>query len=133
MLIILIASVFAASSAMAAERKLIRNTSPYSLQVTLVIRRSEDPRNNAGTKDVDLPPKTSQWVEYGDHIDRYLNGIGVRAHFNGEVLGQQYIVVTRGGPLDAMLNTENTISIIYQNGSFHIGGSHAPVSTTNDR
>ena len=60
-----------------AGRKLFTNQSPYPLAVTLAVRKSDDPRNQAGTKDFSLPAGNSQWQEYGNNIDIYLNGINL--------------------------------------------------------
>jgi hypothetical protein len=87
-----------------AGRKLFTNKSPYVLFVTLVIRRSDDPRDKAGTKDFQLSGGQSQWQEYGDNINIYLNGIDLTAVANGARIGNQYIVIVRSSPLDNQLN-----------------------------
>lgn len=101
-----------------AGRKLFTNQSPYSMNVTLVIRASEDPRNQAGTKDFQLGARQSQWQEYGNNVDIYLNGIKLAAVFNGQMIGQQYIVITRGSPLDNELNTRNGVDFGFSNNTF---------------
>jgi hypothetical protein len=103
-----------------AGRKLFTNQSPHSMSVTLVVRQSEDPRNQAGTKEFQLPARQSQWQEYGDNIDIYLNGIKLVAVFNGQLLGQQYIVITRGSPPDNDLNTRNGVDFGYANNTFNV-------------
>lgn len=101
-----------------AGRKLFTNASPYSMVITLVIRASEDPRNQAGTKEFVLNPGQSQWQDYGDNINIYLNGIKLAAMFNGQLLAQQYVVIVRGSPLDNELNMRNGVDFNFANGNF---------------
>ncbi len=103
-----------------AGRKLFTNQSPYGMNVTLVIRKSADPRDQAGTKDFFLSSRQSQWQEYGNNIDIYLNGIKLAAVFNGAMLAQQYIVVTRGSPLDNQLNMNNGVDFGFSNNTFFV-------------
>jgi len=100
-----------------AGKKLFTNISPYRSDVTLVIRRSEDPRNTAGTTDFSLEPRQSAWHEYGDKVNIYLNGIKLVSMFKGEVIGQQHIVIVRGSELDNHLNTKNAVDFTFTNGS----------------
>lgn len=103
-----------------AGRKLFTNQSGYQLAVTLVIRKSENPKDTAGTKEFALPAHNSQWQEYGDSVDIYLNGIKLAAFLNGQLLGQQYIVITRGSPLDNELNMFNGVDFGFANNTFYI-------------
>jgi hypothetical protein len=101
-----------------AGRKLFTNQSPYGMNVTLVVRANADPRNTAGTKEFYLNGNQSQWQEYGNNIDVFLNGIKLTAVFNGQMLGQQYIVITRGSPLDDQLNTRNGVDFGFDKNTF---------------
>lgn len=101
-------------------KKLFTNTSPYKLRVTLEIRKSSDPRDRAGTKEFELQPQQSQWQEYGDNVNIYLNGIRLTAVFNGEKIGQQFIVITRGSRLDNELNMKNGVRFAYDRNVFNI-------------
>ena len=100
--------------------KLFTNTGPYPMDITLVVRASEDPRNQAGTKEFSLNPSQSQWQEYGNNVNIYLNGIKLIAMFNGQILGQQYIVIERASPLDNQLNMFNGVDFRFASGSFTI-------------
>src|SRR5688572_30539250 len=103
-----------------AGRKLFTNISPYRSDVTLIVRRSEDPRNTAGTKEFSLEPRQSSWQEYGDNVNIYLNGIKLVSMFKGEIIGQQHIVIVRGSDLDNQLNTKNAVDFTFSNGSILI-------------
>ena len=103
-----------------AGRKLFTNTSPFPLAVTLVVRASEDPRNQAGTRDFSISPMQSQWQEYGNNVDIYLNAIKLAAMFNGQMQAQQYIVITRGSDLDNQLNMRNGVDFHFVNGTFAV-------------
>lgn len=124
-LVLIVTMLACAPGAMAAGRKLLVNHTQYNLHATLVIRDSHDPRNQAGTKDVTLPPHHAEWVEYGDSVNIYLNGVRLVAIHNGEQIGQQYVVVNRGSYLDNILNRSNGLDfkLLDTNGlSFTIEG-----------
>ncbi len=101
-----------------AGRKLFTNRSPYGMAVTLVVRASADPRDQAGTKEFFLGSQQSQWQEYGSNVNIYLNGIKLAAVFNGQMLGQQYIVIARGSDLDNQLNMRNGVDFAFASNTF---------------
>ncbi len=101
-------------------RKYFSNLSPYPLVVTLAIRKSDDPRNQAGTKEFSLPLRGQAWEDYGNNVDIYLNGINLVAISNGAVLGQQYVVIVRGSPLDNELNRFNAVDFNFANRTFYL-------------
>ena len=103
-----------------AGRKFFSNLSQYPLAVTLAIRRSEDPRDQAGMKDFSLPPHGQSWQDYGNNIDIYLNGINLIALSNGAMLGQQYVVITRGSALDNELNRFNAVDFNFAHNTFYV-------------
>ena len=103
-----------------AGRKIFTNATPYNMNITLVIRKSENPRDQAGTKDFSLTKGQSSWQEYGNNVDIYLNGVKLAAYFDGELVGQQYIVIVRGSTLDNQLNMNNGVDFGFANGSFYI-------------
>lgn len=103
-----------------AGRKLFTNRTPYNLEVSLRVRASEDPRNNAGTVDFDMASLQSKWQEYGNNVDIYLNGINLVAVFDGQIQAQQYLVVTRGSQLDNQLNMNNGVDFGFANSAFYI-------------
>ncbi|HEY1293697.1 MAG TPA: hypothetical protein VGJ60_11500 [Chloroflexota bacterium] len=103
-----------------AGRKLFTNKCPYRSNVTLVIRSSDNPKNTAGTKDFWLDPHQSAWQEYGDNVNIYLNGIKLATYRNGQLLGQQEIVIVRGSELDDRLNMHNAVDIALEGGSYRI-------------
>ena len=104
---------------MAGQKLFIDNTG-YHIDVTLYIRKSSNPINQAGTKDFSLNNGQSLWVTYGDNINIYLNGFMVTAVHDGEIVAQQEIIVTRGSPLDNALNMDNTVTFTFDGQSFHI-------------
>lgn len=108
-----------------AGKKLFTNRTPYLLAVTLVVRASEDPRNQAGSKDFMLGAQEHRWEEYGNNIDIYLNGIKLVATYDGQMVAQQYIVILRSSPLDNQLNMRNAVDFGYQNGSFQLSTRQA--------
>jgi hypothetical protein len=103
-----------------AGRKLFTNKSPCLLLVTLVIRKSADPRDRAGTKDFQLSGGQSQWQEYGDNVDIYLNGIDLTAVANGTMIGNQHFVIVRGSPLDNELNMFNAVDFTFDGLFFYL-------------
>lgn len=103
-----------------AGRKLFTNQSPYALLVTLTVRRNDDPRNAAGTKEFHILPRQSQWQEYGDNINIYLNGITIAAQGEGVAATQQHTVIVRGSALDNELNTRNGVDIGFDNDAYFL-------------
>ena len=103
-----------------AGRKLFTNQTPYELHVTLVVRRSEDPRYTAGTTEFSLTPAESRWEEYGDAVDIYLNGMKLVAMADGARITEQHVVISRGSRLDDELNTRNGVDFGYVNQEFYI-------------
>lgn len=99
-----------------AGRKLFTNNTPHALHVTLLVRASYDPRNSAGTKEFHLGPQESQWQEYGNHIDIYLNGITVVAMSGETEAARKEVVIVRGSPLDDVLNMRNAVTFSLHNG-----------------
>ncbi len=106
---------------MAGRKKLINNTGK-DLKVILVIRKGDHPDDTAGTLNVDLSAGTenesgeaqnSRWVEYGDDVNIYLNGIEVELFINGISINQRRIVLERGIGLDNDLNTNDTIEFLF--------------------
>ncbi len=105
-----------------AGRKLFTNRSPRGMNVTLIVRASADPRNTAGTESFYLNPGQSEWHDYGNTIDIYLNGIKLIAAVDGDMMSQQYVVIIRGSPLDDALNRNNGVD-------FDISGFNFSLST----
>jgi hypothetical protein len=101
-----------------AGKKLFTNTSRINLYVTLLVRKSADPHDQAGMKEFVLNGGQSSWHEYGNNIDIYLNGVKLAAVTAGDMIGEQKIVVVRGSPFDNLLNTRNAVDFVYSNGVF---------------
>jgi len=108
-----------------AGKKLFSNMSGFPLMVTLLIRRSENPDDSAGTKGFTLAPFDAQWQEYGNDTDIYLNGFRLVSTNDGSLQGQQDIVVVRGSSLDNQLNMYNAVDFIPVNGAFSISTRQA--------
>ncbi|QZT37171.1 hypothetical protein K5X82_18395 [Halosquirtibacter xylanolyticus] len=104
-----------------AGRKYFTNATPYTLWVTLIIRECADPRHTAGTKDFSLNSGQSLWVEYGNNINIFLNGIQITAVLDGSIVSQQYIVIQRSSKLDNMLNMRNGVTFTYNAGTNSFG------------
>lgn len=96
------------------------NDSDKTLNVTLFVRDGSDPANQAGTKDFSLNPHERKEVSYGNSSNIYLNGLGITAFFNGEVIAKQELVVQRGNDLDNKLNMNNVVEIEYNNDCFDV-------------
>ncbi len=103
-----------------AGRKLFTNLSPYPIHVTLVVRQSADPRHTAGTKEFMLSPQESQWQEYGNDIDIYLNGMSLAAVVDGKETAQQMIAIVRGSVLDNQLNMRNGVDFAFASNAFSV-------------
>lgn len=103
-----------------AGRKLFTNKSGYFLKVELIIRKSENPADQAGSTSFDLPKQTSLWQTYGDNRNIYLNGIRLIAVANGAMIDEGFIVIQRSSDLDNMLNMRNGVDFDYTGSAFNI-------------
>lgn len=104
-----------------AGRKLFTNTSSYGMTVTLLVRASEDPRNQAGSVEFWLDQRQSTWQDYGDAVNIYLNGFELAANLPGDIYAKQSIVVKRGSRLDDELNMFNAVDFgVSDNGTFSV-------------
>ncbi|MCG7564652.1 hypothetical protein [Pseudoalteromonas sp. McH1-42] len=101
--------------------KYFTNDTPYILQVSLVVREGEDPREFAEPKDFSLNPEQSQWVEYGNDTNIYLSGIQITAVVHGSAVLQRHIVIQRSSPLDDKLNTRNGVTFTYNPDTSSLG------------
>lgn len=100
--------------------KVFNNQTDAQMSFVLYVRAGENPANYAGTVSVDLAPRQSKTVEYGDATNIYLNGYLQITAFQGELWTRQEVVTTRGGPLDNEWNTNKILDITFQNGAFSI-------------
>jgi hypothetical protein len=100
--------------------KWFTNKSAYALTVTLLIRDRDNPNDQAGNKQFTLAPSESQWQEYGNDVDIYLNGFKLLASHDGSLVAQQDIVVIRGSPLDDQLNMFNAVDFVGENWGYSI-------------
>lgn len=99
-----------------AGRKRISNNSTLPMTVTLWVRSGDDPWNQAPSTQRDLAPGETQWVEYGNETDRFLNGIEMVAHAHGGRITLQHLIIDRGSKIDDALNRNNAIDFDYEEG-----------------
>jgi hypothetical protein len=83
--------------------KTFTNYPTKTFGVTLFIRQSENPANNAGQTRFDLSSGQREYVGYGDSVNIYLNGITLASVSDGAITGEQEFVITRGSSLDNRL------------------------------
>jgi hypothetical protein len=110
---------------MAMAGKTFTNYSHKDLRVTLFIRQSENPANNAGQTRFDLSSGQREYVGYGDSVNIYLNGITLASVSDGAITGEQEFVITRGSSLDNQLNMNNHVNIYFPGGGFQIDCSNS--------
>ncbi len=105
--------------------KTFNNYTHRDIRVTLFIRASENPANNAGQQRFDLSSGQGEYIGYGDDVNIYLNGISIVSIADGSVEGEQEIIITRGGDLDNQLNMNDTVNISFPGGGFQINTSNS--------
>jgi hypothetical protein len=105
--------------------KTFNNFSHKDLGVTLFVRQSEDPANNAGQERFDLDSGEGKYVSYGDDANIYLNGITVASVSDGAMQMEREFVVKRGSDLDNQLNMNDTVNIYFPGGGFQIKCSNS--------
>jgi hypothetical protein len=97
-------------------RKLFTNNSDFTMAVTLLVRKGENPRDEAGRQELALSPGESRWEDYGDSHNVYLNGLLVAAIAGGRKFCQEFLVTWRGSWIDEQLNTCNAVLLSVQDG-----------------
>ncbi len=105
---------------MAGQKTFVNNTG-RDISVTLSIRAGDNPANTAGQQTIAVAANSSAQVTYGNDSNIYLNGLSVVAVGADGVFGEQDFVVTRGAPIDDLLNMN---SVIVLNGGFVQLSSH---------
>ncbi|TFW31061.1 hypothetical protein [Duganella callida] len=99
---------------MAGQKTFINNT-PRDISLTLSIRAGDNPANTAGQQTITIRANSQARVTYGNDSNIYLNGLSVVAVGEDGVFGEQEFVVTRGAPIDNLLNMN---SVVVLNGGF---------------
>jgi hypothetical protein len=91
--------------------KSITNQTARKLEVTLIIRKGNDPQNTWGTKNITLEPGQSRDVVLPNEANPgdlpFLNGLGLRCG----TLYQEQRVETRSEAFDNLLNTNSKLTI----------------------
>jgi hypothetical protein len=89
----------------------ITNQMTKKLEVTLIIRKGDDPQNTWGTKNITLEPGQSRDVVLPNEANPndlpFLNGLGLRCG----MLYHEQRVETRGDAFDNLLNTNSKLTI----------------------
>lgn len=91
--------------------KNITNQTTKNLEVTLIIRNGDDPKNTWGTQTVTLAQGESRDVPLPQDANPgklpFLNGVGLRSG----ALFQEQRVENRGDAFDKLLNTHSKLTI----------------------
>lgn len=101
------------------------NSTSAPLSVTLFVRKSDNPDNNAGVVAFTLNPGENKAVSYGDNVNIYLNGLSLVAYSAGSILSEEAVVTVRGSSLDSQLNTNNTVRFQSQNNAIGFACSNS--------
>jgi hypothetical protein len=114
--------------------KTLINRTGNDLEVTLIVRKGDQPRGSSGTVDVHLTAgpdehtgedRSRQVVAYGNDVDIYLNGIETTLIENGSAIGKRELVVERGSTFDNQLNTNDTIEFLYDGHKVLVSASNS--------
>ena len=103
-----------------APQKLFTNKSPFRCNVTLIIRRSEDPRDIATAAEFWLDPNKAAWQSYDDGMHIHLNSIKLMATLGADIVAHQELLITRGSDLDNHLTVSNAVDFTYAHGTFQL-------------
>lgn len=91
--------------------KNVTNQTAKELEVTLIIRKGDDPQNTWGTKDISLESGQSRDVVLPDAANPgglpFLNGLGLRC---GTLYHEQRVEI-HGDAFDNLLNTNSKLAI----------------------
>lgn len=90
--------------------KLFVNNTSVNLKITIYIRNGSDPGGgNAGTQVFSVPAHGKVQQTYGNDTNIFLNGLSFYADEGTQAADGGELVITKSGPLDNLLNTNNTI------------------------
>ncbi len=91
------------------------NETGYYLQVTLVVRRGNDPKQSLPDKvSFDMEKSTRTTKQFGDAKNPYLNEIEVKALIAGTIEYFGQLVIERDTAVDIEFNTNDTASFRYE-------------------
>ena len=97
-----------------ASKKLI-NKSEFDIRVSLYVRSNSKVGKDAGENTVSLKPKETLDVSFGTTNDRVLNGVGLVAFHQGEMLAAAEVFVMREqNELDTLLNGNDALAIVVE-------------------
>jgi hypothetical protein len=101
-----------------ATKRFVNRTGGY-LQVTLVVRRGDDPKNSLPNPvSFDLENGKELVKQYSDAGNVYLNDIEVKLLLPGnDIPRRASLVGTRGSAVDNDYNTRDTMIFLYQSGA----------------
>ncbi|SFT27050.1 hypothetical protein [Paenibacillus sp. BC26] len=108
---------------MAGLKTFVNNTGA-ALDITLFIRAGFEPYNQYGTESFTLGPFGTEEVAYGDDDNTFLNGILLFTIFEGDLYSKMQFVVTLESTLDALLNTNSTLTYTLSNTDYVLSGSN---------
>jgi len=100
--------------------KTIRNTTPFSLNVTIIGRKGDSPSNDGESVSATIAPNQSATLQYGNNQNPYMNALEFSLSGQGMKDSASLRATERGGAgtLDAFFNTHSVITIGYAQQSF---------------
>jgi hypothetical protein len=108
------------------------NTTGVTLQITLFIRKGENPVNQDGTSSNTLDPGETKTIFYGGAQNIFLNGLEMFTILNGDLYSKIQFVTIRESELDDLLNTNNVITITKGQTDYVISGSNPFLDAVNN-
>jgi hypothetical protein len=111
----------------AGQKLFINGSNDKTLNVTLYIRQGPEVANSAGTQRFTLGASQSLVVTYGDDNNIYLNGLALTSIFNGQIVGEQEFVISRGQILDNELNMNSVVYFNFVGGVFQVQTSNSGI------
>jgi hypothetical protein len=105
--------------------KNIINKTGYQIVGTIVGRTGDNPQNGGKTVDFQIPANQSQVIQYGNDQNPYMNTLSVSTKTDGtSKVDAIYDVITRGGFIDNLFNTNSNITVTMGSTGLLIQGSN---------
>ena len=87
------------------------NTTDYELVVDLTVRRGETPGQAGRPVNFKMLPHTESQIPYGENKDPYLDGILVKATWDGSMIAATAQTTTRGSRVDRAMNMNDHVIV----------------------
>ena len=91
--------------------KTLVNDTGAAVSGSLSVRKGSDPSHQLKVVPFSLEIGETKTIQYGDDQNPFLNGMDYEYKLDGELVGINQQVITRGSTWDDIMNTNNTLTL----------------------